>query len=90
MSTTPWRRSRPGYTRVDMAETVEARRQRYAHRHDDPGSGGMPLGLPLIDAHTRGVLPGELVALAAYTKIGKTFLMLPGRARRPPCRATPR
>ena len=29
----------------------------------------------LIDAHTRGVLPGELVALAAYTKIGKTFLM---------------
>ena len=66
----------PRYSRVDMSQTVEARRQRYAHRHDRTDAVGMSLGLPMVDAHTRGVLPGELCAVAAFTKIGKTFFLL--------------
>lgn len=66
----------PRFNRVNMAETVEARRQRYVHRHDGTAAAGMSLGLDALDAHTRGVLPGELCAVAAFTKIGKTFFLL--------------
>jgi len=66
----------PRYARVDMSQNVDARRQRYAHRHDRDHTGGVTLGLPELDAHTRGILPGELAAVAGYTKVGKTFLML--------------
>jgi len=65
----------PRYSRVNMRDTVEERKQRYIHRRDTP-TGGMTLGLEAMDVHTGGVLPGELAALAAYTKIGKTFFLL--------------
>ena len=64
----------PRFSRANMAETVQTRRERYAHRHDEQ-AGGLTLGLAALDVHTRGILPGELCAVAAYTKVGKTFFM---------------
>jgi replicative DNA helicase len=59
-----------------MSTNVEERRQAYArHVQTDSGIDGMTLGLAELDQHTRGVRPGELAALAAYTKTGKTFML---------------
>lgn len=65
----------PRYTRVDVTETIEARRERYASGFGEGASVGVPVGLEEVDAHTRGVLPGELCAVAAYTKVGKSWLL---------------
>lgn len=65
----------PRYARVDITETVDARRQRYARDVENQQRAGIPIGLPELDDHTRGVLPGELAAIAAYTKTGKSWLL---------------
>lgn len=64
----------PRNTRSNMADNVAARRQRYARREQQPD--GLPLGFPELDEHTRGLLPGELAAVVAYTKTGKTWWLV--------------
>ena len=65
----------PRYSRVDITETIEARRERYAHDLRNQALRGVPIGLTELDQHTRGILPGELCAAAAYTKTGKSWLL---------------
>lgn len=65
----------PRYARVDITETVEARRERYRRDVTSQALTGVPIGLPELDQHTRGILPGELCAAAAYTKTGKSWLL---------------
>ena len=65
----------PRYARVDITETIEARRERYNRDVQNQSMAGVPLGLVELDAHTRGILPGELCAAAAYTKTGKSWLL---------------
>lgn len=60
--------------RSDMSQNMEERRRRYTEQ-DDLGN-GIPIGLDEVDEHTRGILPGELVAVAASTKTGKSFLLV--------------
>jgi len=65
----------PRYARVDITETIPARRERYARDLEDQARAGVPVGLEELDNHTRGILPGELCAAAAYTKTGKSWLL---------------
>lgn len=65
----------PRYSRVDIRETVSARRERYNRDVQQQAMAGVRLGLEELDSHTRGVLPGELCAAAAYTKTGKSWLL---------------
>ena len=65
----------PRYSRVDMAQTVEARRERYNREVNEQQTAGVAIGLDQLDEHTRGILPGELCAAAAYTKTGKSWLL---------------
>ena len=65
----------PRYSRVDIRETVEARRERYNRDLQNQAMAGVPIGLTELDEHTRGILPGELCAAAAYTKTGKSWLL---------------
>jgi len=65
----------PRYARVDITETIEARRERYSRDVQHQLTAGVPLGLAELDTHTRGILPGELCAAAAYTKTGKSWLL---------------
>jgi hypothetical protein len=65
----------PRYARVDITETIEARRERYSRDVQHQLMAGVPLGLAELDSHTRGILPGELCAAAAYTKTGKSWLL---------------
>lgn len=65
----------PRYSRVDITETVEARRERYRRDVQNQAIAGVPVGLTELDEHTRGILPGELCAAAAYTKTGKSWLL---------------
>ena len=65
----------PRYSRVDIRETVAARRERYARDVQQQALSGVRIGLEELDNHTRGILPGELCAAAAYTKTGKSWLL---------------
>lgn len=65
----------PRYARVDITETIEARRERYRRDVQHQAIAGVPIGLAELDEHTRGILPGELCAAAAYTKTGKSWLL---------------
>lgn len=65
----------PRYSRVDIRETVEARRERYNRDLQNQAMAGVGVGLDELDEHTRGILPGELCAAAAYTKTGKSWLL---------------
>lgn len=65
----------PRYARVDITETIEARRERYSRDVQHQSTAGIPIGLAELDSHTRGILPGELCAAAAYTKTGKSWLL---------------
>jgi replicative DNA helicase len=65
----------PRYSRVDMAQTVADRRERYNREVRDNQMAGVSIGLAELDEHTRGILPGELCAAAAYTKTGKSWLL---------------
>lgn len=57
----------------DMSN-IDERRDRYLARFERRG-GGMTIGLPELDNHTGGILPGELAAVGAYTKTGKSFFL---------------
>lgn len=65
----------PRYSRVDITETVGSRRERYGRELADRRLSGVSIGLDELDGHTRGILPGELCAAAAYTKTGKSWLL---------------
>lgn len=65
----------PRYARVDVTETIDARRERYRRDVQQQAIAGVPVGLTELDEHTRGILPGELCAAAAYTKTGKSWLL---------------
>ena len=64
----------PRLNRMDMATSVEERRRDYARRHENR-EGGVTLGLTELDRHTRGLLPGELAAVAGFTKTGKSMYL---------------
>ena len=36
----------------------------------------MTLGIPALDQHTNGLLPGELAAVGAFSKVGKTVFLI--------------
>lgn len=69
----------PRVSRSDMFNAAE-REARYRARKASV-TGGVPFGLtapdgvPSLDDHTHGQLPGELAVCAAFTKIGKSFLL---------------
>lgn len=65
----------PRLTRSDMTN-IEERRRRYITRGEKPGGIGLTLGLPELDAHTGGLMPGELAAIGAYSKVGKTMFLV--------------
>lgn len=65
----------PRNTRSDMSN-IEARRQRYNERAQRPGGIGLPLGISELDAHTGGLMPGELAVVGAYSKVGKTVFLV--------------
>lgn len=65
----------PRYTRSDVTDNVDARRDRYFRNANERATSGVPIGLTDLDEHTRGILPGELAAVAAYTKTGKSWLL---------------
>lgn len=62
----------PRYERADMSQNVDERRERYS-QGVERGTNGMTLGLPELDTHTGGVLPGEIALLAGFAKTGKSF-----------------
>lgn len=66
----------PRYARVNITETVTARRERYNRDIQNQSRAGVSIGLAELDDHTRGILPGELCAAAAYTKTGKSWLLV--------------
>ena len=70
----------PRNLRSDMSN-VEARRERYTHRHDQPEGTGVPFGIDLLDTHTGGILPGELAVVGAFSSVGKTMFMLHAAAK---------
>jgi replicative DNA helicase len=57
-----------------MATSVEQRRLRYVNRQESQGS-GVTLGFPVLDHHTNGLRPGELCAVGAFSKVGKTMFL---------------
>ncbi|OBY33499.1 DnaB-like helicase C-terminal domain-containing protein [Mycolicibacter kumamotonensis] len=65
----------PRLLRSDMTDPQE-RRQRYVERNQRPGGIGLTLGIPELDAHIGGIMPGELVALGAFAKTGKTWFLV--------------
>ncbi len=63
----------PRLSRVNMATTVDERRRRYGERGSNPEGIGLPYGVPELDEHTGGNMPGELSVIGAYSKTGKSF-----------------
>ena len=64
----------PRFARSNMATSVEQRRMRYVNRQENHGS-GVTLGFPTLDHHTNGLRPGELCAVGAFSKVGKTMFL---------------
>jgi replicative DNA helicase len=64
----------PRFARSNMATSVEQRRLRYLTRQEQEST-GTTLGFPLLDAHTNGLRPGELCAVGAFSKVGKTMFL---------------
>lgn len=62
----------PRLARADLSQNVAERREAYTRKNVTQET-GMTLGLDELDAHTRGILPGELGIVAGYTKTGKSF-----------------
>ena len=63
----------PRTTRSDMSDH-EDRLHRYAH--PSTVAHGVTLGIPELDKQVNGLLPGELCAVGAYSKVGKTMFLL--------------
>jgi len=68
--------TRSRLTEVDMGESIQDRRERYARLSESPQGIGVTYGLDLLDLHTGGIYPGELVMIGAYAKTGKTMFLL--------------
>jgi replicative DNA helicase len=66
----------PRLTRVNMADTIAARRERYARREECPQGLGVTSGIDLLDFHTGGLLPGELGVVGGFAGTGKTMFVL--------------
>lgn len=64
----------PRFARSNMATSVEQRRNRYVNRQENQGA-GVTLGFPTLDHHTNGLRPGELCAVGAFSKVGKTMFL---------------
>lgn len=70
------KQSIPRAGRVNLADNVEQRRDRYRTRADFQGDvAGVPFGLDQIDQHTFGILDGELAALIGFAKSGKSMML---------------
>lgn len=66
----------PRAGRVNLAENVEQRRDRYRSRADFNGAvAGVPFGLTEVDEHTFGILDGELCTMVGYAKSGKSMML---------------
>lgn len=65
----------PRNLRSDMTN-IETRRQRYGVRESYPQGQGVPYGIDLLDLHTGGFLPGELVVVGGFSSVGKTMFLL--------------
>lgn len=63
-------------TRVNMAEDIDARRERYAKLEEFPQGIGVPYGFDLLDLHTGGLMPGELAVIGGRAKTGKSYFGL--------------
>jgi replicative DNA helicase len=66
----------PRLTRLNMAETIDEFWADYTRGEDSPQGTGVPYGLDLLDAHTGGILPGELAVIGGFAKTGKTMFGL--------------
>lgn len=64
----------PRHSRSDMSD-YEARRRRYERRQEGEEF-GMPFGIDELDDLTGGIRPGELAAIGAFSKVGKTMFLL--------------
>ena len=62
----------PRVTQMDLSENADTRWSWYTDGLNRTGYEGVTLGLPELDAHTQGVIPGEVVVVSAYSKVGKT------------------
>ena len=65
----------PGRVRSDMSD-VASRRERYITRTERTGGVGLPLGIPQLDEHTGGTMPGELVVVGGHPAGGKSFFLV--------------
>lgn len=65
----------PRQTRVNMAVSINDRRQRYDLRGTNPDGLGLPYGVSELDQHTGGLMPGELGVIGAFSKVGKSFFL---------------
>lgn len=67
----------PRIGRSDLSQNITERRERYMARHENPNLvRGVPLGLPRVDEHTQGILPGEIALIAGFAKTGKTHALI--------------
>lgn len=67
----------PRIGRSDLSQNIAQRRERYLARQDNPDLvRGVPLGLPRVDEHTGGLLPGEMAIMAGFAKAGKTHSLI--------------
>lgn len=66
----------PRNTRVNMADNMEERWERYMAAEQFPQGMGVPYGIDLMDLHTGGILAGELAMCTAFAKTGKTMMLL--------------
>lgn len=71
----------PRHSRADMSLNIEERRQQYLAGEDfGPGMtlglAVAPDGVPHLDEWTNGLQPGELCAVGAFSKVGKTMFLV--------------
>jgi replicative DNA helicase len=70
------KQSLPRAGRVNFAENVEQRRERYRSRAEFQGEvAGVPFGLDAVDQHTFGILDGELATIVGFAKSGKSMML---------------
>jgi replicative DNA helicase len=69
----------PRHSRSDMFN-IDERRLRYQKATEGTGR-GITLGLSELDDHTNGLLPGELCAVGAFSKVGKTMFLVNAAAK---------
>jgi archaellum biogenesis ATPase FlaH len=66
----------PKTTQVDMRESGAQMLEDYLYRAAHPGEVvGLTLGMPMVDAYTGGIHPGELAIIGGGPKTGKSWFM---------------